>query len=156
MSTGGMSTKIFTSVCAPHKEIGINRAVYIVVNGVPLCGGCFADGVGQPGFGAAPKESDMSKRLDDITREAIQRDASNGMKIGTIAKKHSVAWGTVQTIVGKIPKVKHRKKGKKAETKEPFFTGTAGFDIILNDLHAKRQKIDAAIAAIQSAKEVLG
>lgn len=105
------------------------------------------------GHGARVFKPKKTRQAQVALARGLKRDAADGMKIGAIAKKHAVAWGTVQTIVGKTPKIKRRKKGKTIQ-KAPFPAGIFNFDGVLEDLHAKREMIDKAIAAVQSAKDI--
>lgn len=134
--------------CHPCKEQrNCFRAVYRVVNGVPLCGGCVADSRVQ-WFGAL-------KMLDPEKIEAIERDAAS-LSVTEIAKKHAVSYGTAKRYAPKaVSKKSQRAGGAKTPKTRAAKNGSrirqiGRFDVAIRNLREERDRIDAIIAQLEA------
>jgi hypothetical protein len=114
-------------LCVPCKDKGKFRAIYKIVKGVPMCGGCVADYEANPPEEKKPqalqfleevkKEKERApvlagarekNMLDPKTIEAIKSDESK-LSLSEICEKHGVSWPTAKRYAPNAVS----KKGKK-------------------------------------------
>jgi len=161
-------------LCQPCKEKGKFRAVYKVVGGVPMCGGCVADREANPPEPAKPqapeiledakndkeeKGKTMPKQIDEGTRQEILKDADAGMSVEQIRKKHNVGWITAKNIIdgsGKSAAGKKRAGGgdsssapRRAAAKHAAKNSASRWADTISQLREERDRIDRVIGELE-------
>lgn len=122
-------------LCQPCKEKGKFRAVYRIVKGVPMCGGCVADLEANP---PEEKQSGVLKFLEEVkndkeekgkstmldpkTIEAIKADESK-LSLSEICEKHNVSWPTAKRYAPNAVSKKGQKPAGGGAT--PLLRGSA-------------------------------
>jgi len=89
----------------------------------------------------------VAKTPDESVISAMRKDAADGMNVNAIANKHGVGWITAKKYAGSS----NGKNGKApAGGGVKHSKSNGGMDSILEDLRARRDKLTAAINALES------
>lgn len=151
-------------LCLPCKEKGKFRAVYKIVGGVPMCGGCVADREANPPEENKPQAlqflEDVKKderkesktMLDQKTIEAIKSDEGK-LSLSEICEKHDVSWPTAKRYAPNAVSKKGKKPAGGGDTspapKRAAKNGGSRFADTISQLREERDRIDRVISELE-------